>query len=83
MDSKTSWLTGAGTGIGRACAITLARADADVHGIGSAALLASWLGLIANGAFIDAVHWRHLYVVAALIWCGAALRSSPISAQEP
>ena len=64
-------------------AIVLARADFDLHGIGSAALLASWLGLIANGVFIDAVHWRHLYVVAGLIWCGAALRSSPVSAQEP
>lgn len=56
--------------------LVLVRADADVHGIGSAALLASWLGLVANGIFIDAVHWRHLYVIAALIWCGAAMYSS-------
>ncbi len=52
-------------------AIVLVRRDADVHGIGSAALLGSWVGLIANGTFIDAIHWRHLFVLAALIWCGA------------
>ena len=39
-------------------------------GIGSAALLAAWCGLIANGLFVDTLHWRHLWVVAALIWAG-------------
>jgi hypothetical protein len=63
-------------------AIVLVRRDGEVHGVGSAALLGSWLGLIANGTFIDAVHWRHLYVVAALIWCGVTLRSGPASSQE-
>ena len=38
------------------------------HGIGSAALLAAWCGLLANSAVIDTLHWRHLWVVAALIW---------------
>jgi O-antigen ligase len=38
------------------------------HGIGSASLLAAWCGLLANSAVIDTLHWRHLWVVAALIW---------------
>ena len=54
----------------------LARRDADVHGVGSAALLGSWLGLVASGFFIDTLHWRHLWIVAALIWVGAATRHS-------
>ena len=37
-------------------------------GIGSAALLAAWCGLLANSAVIDTLHWRHLWLVAALIW---------------
>jgi O-antigen ligase len=44
----------------------------DTYGIGSAALLGAWCGLIANSAFVDTLHWRHLFVVAALIWAGAA-----------
>ena len=51
-------------------AIRIARDDVTVHGIGGAALLGSWLGLLANGAFVDTLHWRHLWVVAALIWVG-------------
>jgi hypothetical protein len=43
----------------------------DTHGIGSAALLAAWCGLLANSAFVDTLHWRHLWVVAALIWAAA------------
>ena len=50
----------------------LARRDVDVNGVGSAALLGSWLGLVASGFFIDTLHWRHLWFVAALIWVGAA-----------
>ena len=48
----------------------------DTYGIGSAALLASWCGLLANSVFIDTLHWRHLWLLAALIWAGAARRSS-------
>jgi O-antigen ligase len=40
------------------------------YGIGSAALLAAWCGLLANSAFVDTLHWRHLWLVAALIWVG-------------
>ncbi len=44
----------------------------DTHGIGSAALLAAWSGLLVNSPVIDTLHWRHLWIVAALIWAGAA-----------
>jgi O-antigen ligase len=43
------------------------------YGIGSAALLAAWCGLLASSAFVDTLHWRHLWLVAALIWTGAML----------
>ncbi len=58
-------------------ALILAARDADVGGVGSAALLGCWLGLIANSAFIDTLHWRHLWVVAALIWAGAYALNAP------
>jgi O-antigen ligase len=44
----------------------------DTYGIGSAALLGAWLGIMLNGAFVDTLHWRHLWFVAALIWAGAS-----------
>jgi len=44
----------------------------DTYGIGSAALLGAWCGLVVNGIFVDTLHWRHLWLVAALIWAGAA-----------
>ena len=43
----------------------------DTYGIGSAALLGAWCGLVFNSAVVDTLHWRHLWVVAALIWAGA------------
>lgn len=52
------------------CAIRLVMRDGDIEGLGSAALLASWVGLLANSLFIDTLHWRHLWIVAALIWFG-------------
>jgi O-antigen ligase len=48
----------------------------DTHGIGSAALLGAWCGLIFNSTVVDTPHWRHLWVLVALIWAGAA-RGSP------
>jgi O-antigen ligase len=45
----------------------------DTYGLGSAALLGAWCGLLANSMFIDTLHWRHLWLLAALIWAGAAL----------
>jgi O-antigen ligase len=44
----------------------------DTYGIGSAALLGAWCGLIFNSTVVDTLHWRHLWVVVALIWAGAA-----------
>jgi O-antigen ligase len=44
------------------------------HGLGSAALLGAWCGILANSAFIDTLHWRHLWLVAGLIWA-AGMRS--------
>jgi O-antigen ligase len=40
----------------------------DLHGLSSLSLLAAWCGLLANSAFVDTLHWRHLWLVAALIW---------------
>jgi O-antigen ligase len=48
----------------------------DTHGISAAALMAAWCGLIVNSFFVDTLHWRHLWLVAALIWAGA-VRSRP------
>jgi O-antigen ligase len=43
----------------------------DTYGISAAALMAAWCGLIANSFFVDTLHWRHLWLVAALVWAGA------------
>jgi O-antigen ligase len=45
-------------------------------GIGSASLLAAWCGLLVSSAFVDTLHWRHLWLVAALIWTGR-MRGAP------
>jgi O-antigen ligase len=50
-------------------------AGRDTFGVGSAALLGAWCGLLANSAFVDTLHWRHLWLVAALIWV-AAMRTA-------
>ncbi|MGZ4231896.1 MAG: O-antigen ligase family protein [Solirubrobacteraceae bacterium] len=52
----------------------------DTYGIGSAALLAAWCGLLVNSSVIDTLHWRHLWIVAALIWAGAARGATPSGA---
>jgi hypothetical protein len=49
----------------------------DTYGIGSAALLGAWCGLIFNSFVVDTLHWRHLWVVAALIWASTARRQVP------
>ena len=58
-------------------ALRSARLGRGTFGIGSAALLAAWCGLLVNSFFIDTLHWRHLWIVAALIWAGAMLRYGP------
>jgi O-antigen ligase len=44
----------------------------DTYGLGSATLLGTWVGLVGSGFVIDTLHWRHLWVAAALIWAGAS-----------
>jgi O-antigen ligase len=55
-------------------AVANAVAGRDTQGIGSAALLAAWCGIIVNSFVIDTLHWRHLWIVAALIWAAWARR---------
>ncbi len=59
-------------------------------GIGSAALLGAWCGLLFNSVVVDTLHWRHLWVVLGLIWAGAMIGQArrpgdpgPISLTEP
>jgi O-antigen ligase len=51
-----------------ALAVGNALAGRHAHGVGSAAALGAWCGLLANSAFVDTLHWRHLWLVAAVIW---------------
>jgi hypothetical protein len=48
----------------------------DTYGLGSAVLLGAWCGLLANGLFVDTLHWRHLWIVAAFVWVGAMAGTS-------
>ncbi len=52
-------------------------AGRDTFGIGSATLLAAWCGLLANSIFIDTLHWRHLWLIAALVWAGTMRAAVP------
>ena len=40
----------------------------DLYGLSSLALAAAWCGLLVNSAVVDTLHWRHLWLLAALIW---------------
>ena len=44
----------------------------DTYGISSGPLLAAWCGMLANSFVIDSLHWRYLWLLAGLIWAGAA-----------
>jgi O-antigen ligase len=54
----------------------------DTYGIGSAALLGAWVGILVNSFVVDTLHWRHLWFVAALIWVGAMRRVSELPAPQ-
>jgi O-antigen ligase len=54
----------------------------DTYGIGSAALLGAWVGLLVNSFVVDTLHWRHLWFVAALIWVGAMRPLSELPAPQ-
>ena len=45
----------------------------DTAGLSSTALLAAWVGLLANSVFVDTLHWRHLWILAGLIWAGSLI----------
>lgn len=47
------------------------------YGIGSGALFASWFAIVFASFVIDTVHWRHLWLVAGLIWAGSLRPRSP------
>jgi hypothetical protein len=64
------------------CAIHLARQTAEVNGVGTAALLGIWLGQVVNSFFIDTLHWRHLWIWAALIWCSYTLVTREQSGEQ-
>jgi hypothetical protein len=49
-------------------------AGRETYGIGSAALLGALCGILVNSVVIDTLHWRHLWIVIALIWAGWARR---------
>jgi O-antigen ligase len=51
----------------------------DTYGISAAALFAAWCGLVVNGVFVDTLHWRHLWLLAALIWAGAMRERSAVA----
>jgi O-antigen ligase len=55
-------------------ALRNAAAGRETYGIGSAALLGAWCGILVNSVVVDTLHWRHLWIVAALIWAGWARR---------
>jgi O-antigen ligase len=63
-------------------ALNNVRQGRDTYGIGSAALLGAWCGLIFNSAVVDTLHWRHLWLVAALIWASRA-RAPSVTPREP
>ncbi len=48
----------------------------DTFGVGSAALLGAWVGVLLNGLFVDTLHWRHLWLLAAMIWAGSSRRAT-------
>jgi O-antigen ligase len=52
-------------------------AGRDTYGVGSGTLLGAWCGLLATSAVVDTLHFRILWVVAALIWAGAARGAAP------
>ena len=63
-------------------AISNAVAGRETYGIGSAALLGAFCGMLVSSFAIDTMHWRHFWIVVALIWAGWArrrLRQAPVT----
>jgi O-antigen ligase len=57
------------------------RAGPSGLGLSPRALLAIWCGLLVNSLVIDTLHWRHLWIVAGLIWASALSRSHGVAAR--
>ena len=51
--------------------LKLVRADRGGNGL-SAVLVAAFIGIAVEGAFVDIDHWRHAYLIMAMVW-GMAL----------
>ena len=51
----------------------------DAYGIGSAALLGIWVGIVVNSFVVDTLHWRHVWVVAAMIWAASMRPAQTVS----
>jgi O-antigen ligase len=49
-------------------------AGRETYGIGSAALLGAFCGVLVSSFAVDTMHWRHFWIVVALIWAGWARR---------
>ena len=47
--------------------------------LSSTALLAAWCGLLANSVFVDTLHWRHLWILAGLIWAGSMIPRAEVA----
>jgi len=53
-----------------AAAVANAVSGRETYGIGSGALLGAFCGILVNSVVIDTLHWRHFWIVVALIWAG-------------
>jgi O-antigen ligase len=55
----------------------------DLHGLSSLALAAAWCGALVNSAVVDTLHWRHLWLLAALIWATSMVHARARPANPP
>ena len=55
----------------------------DTFGISSTVLLGSWCGVLASSVFVDTLHWRHLWLLAGLIWAAAPAHTSSSAGTRP
>ncbi|MEO9174259.1 MAG: O-antigen ligase family protein [Gaiellales bacterium] len=65
------------------CALGMVLRDGDVHGVGSAALLGVWAGHLLNSGVVDTLHWRHAWIVAAMIWLGSCVHMKTATREAP
>jgi O-antigen ligase len=59
-----------------AAAVSNAVAGRETYGVGSAALLGAFCGMLVSSFVVDTLHWRHFWVVVALVWAGWARRKA-------